>query len=143
MLDRPQQTFEMSAADMVCGTWQVTRKVIDHRARALYGFTGRAVITREFFEERGEMSVGTNVLQAVRTYRLVFEDAAVRLLYPSGNEFVTLGYGASQRVSHLCGSDHYNGRFLFESRDAWVEAWRVHGPQKRYSSLSWYVRVEL
>ncbi|MHC1547771.1 DUF6314 family protein [Phyllobacterium sp. K27] len=141
MSDRSGQAIERSVAVMLCGTWQVTRKVIDHRAGAIYGFAGRATITPELFEERGDMSVGRNVLQAARIYRLVFADAAVRVLYPSGNEFVTLGYDASQRVSHLCGSDFYQGRFLFESRDRWVEGWRVRGPQKRYSSLSRYVRV--
>ena len=141
MLDRSSQAIEKFDAKIICGAWQVKRKVIDHRAGAIYGFIGRAIITTELFEERGEMSVGANVLQAVRTYRLAFEDGAVRVLYPSGNEFVSLRYGPSQRVSHLCGSDLYNGRFLFENSNAWVEAWRVHGPQKRYSSMSWYVRA--
>jgi hypothetical protein len=141
MSNRSLQAIEKFDAKIVCGTWQVTRKVIDHRAGAIYGFSGQAVITNELFEERGEMSVGRNVLQAVRTYRLVFEDAAVRVLYPSGSEFVSLGYDPSQHVSHLCGSDFYQGHFLFRSSDAWVETWRVHGPQKRYSSLSRYVRA--
>lgn len=141
MLDRPVHATETSFAEIVCGTWQVTRKVIDHRADGVYAFAGQAEITRELFEERGEMSVGGNVLHAVRTYRLAFEDAAVRVLYPSGNEFISLGFGAAQRVSHLCGSDLYAGRFFFESEDSWVEVWRVNGPQKRYSSLSRYVRL--
>ncbi len=138
MLDRPAK--ELPAVAMICGQWQVRRKVIDHRAGARYDFSGQAVITPELFEERGEMSVDGNMFQAVRTYRLVFEDIAVRVLYPSGNEFVSLEYGTAQRVSHLCGNDLYAGRFFFESRDEWVEIWRVHGPQKRYSSISWYRR---
>ncbi|MEP7452175.1 DUF6314 family protein [Phyllobacterium sp. SB3] len=141
MLDRPLSATESMAANIVCGTWQVTRKVIDHRAGAVYAFAGQAEITRELFEERGEMAVGKNLLQAVRTYRLGFEDTAVRVLYPSGNEFISLGFGATQHVSHLCGSDLYEGRFFFESEDSWVEVWRVNGPQKRYSSLSRYVRL--
>jgi hypothetical protein len=140
MLDRLPHMTQLPAADMVCGIWQVRRTVVDHRAGAVYSFSGRAEITRDLFEERGEMAVGGNVLQAVRTYGLVFEDDAVRLLYPGGGEFIRLGYGVSQRVSHLCGNDFYAGRFLFRDRDSWAEVWRVHGPQKQYSSLSRYVR---
>lgn len=138
MPDRP--AMDQSAAGMLCGTWQVVRKVADHRAGALYTFSGQAQITRELFEERGGMSAGGNVFQAVRAYGLVFEEDAVQVLYPGGGEFIRLGYGASQRVSHLCGNDFYAGRFLFKNRDSWAEVWRVNGPQKRYSSLSWYVR---
>ncbi|EJM99315.1 DUF6314 family protein [Phyllobacterium sp. YR531] len=141
MLDRPAHATETSVAEMIFGTWEVTRKVIDHRAGAVYAFSGQAEIACELFEERGEMSVGGNVLQAVRTYGLIFEDGAVRVLYPSGNEFISVGFDGAQRVSHLCGSDLYKGRFFFESMDSWVEVWRVNGPQKRYSSLSRYVRL--
>jgi len=52
-----------------------------------------------------------------------------------------LNTAAAQTVVHLCGADHYRGRFFFVDADHWVEAWRVSGPRKRYASISHYRRT--
>jgi hypothetical protein len=44
-------------------------------------------------------------------------------------------------VLHHCGDDLYEGRFIFRSRDFWIEFWRASGPRKRYASLTRYERI--
>lgn len=142
MLKRLLRMAETSLGpDTFFGKWDVRRKVIDHRAGSVYAFAGQAALSATSFREEGEVSVGPEVFPATRTYRLAFEEASVRVLYPSGNDFITLGFRPSQAVSHLCGSDTYTGRFFFRSDDEWVEIWRVRGPQKRYVSLTRYRRA--
>lgn len=142
MLTRLAHRSEMPfSAELFAGTWNVARKVIDHRAAAIYSFAGQAILTGGIFEERGEVVIGQSTLQAVRTYKLEFEAASVRVAYPSGSDFIQLELRPAQSVHHLCGNDTYNGRFFFRSANEWVEFWRVNGPQKRYASLTRYQRV--
>jgi hypothetical protein len=59
----------------------------------------------------------------------------------TGAHFVHLGLAPDQRVLHHCGDDLYEGRFIFRSRDFWIEFWRASGPRKRYASLTRYERI--
>lgn len=123
------------------GTWDVRRRIVDHRAGAAYGFEGRAILGRNGFEESGTVRLGAHTFEAVRSYGLAMHAASVALYFPNGNDFVTLELRPSQRVLHLCGDDTYEGRFFFRGADEWAEAWRVSGPQKRYASLTRYRRA--
>lgn len=129
--------------DVFIGIWNVRRTVHDYRTGAAHVFEGSAVLTRSAFEERGELSIGETKLQVARIYKLDIGEDRVSILFPDGADFIALGQDTSQKVQHTCGRDSYVGRFFFRSSNEWAEAWRVHGPRKRYSSLTRYSRHTL
>ncbi|NLS19669.1 hypothetical protein HGP16_24335 [Rhizobium sp. P40RR-XXII] len=123
------------------GTWEVKRRIIDRFNRSLITFEGQAFVTPVQFEEHGDMRSEQATLRSSRTYRLddVDDDLVVR--FPNLSEFIRIGEGASQRVTHHCGPDLYRGRLFFRTSDAWAEMWHVHGPRKSYLSLAHYRRI--
>lgn len=123
------------------GVWRVRRTVIDHAAGQRIVFAGTATITGDTFVEQGETVVDGRSFPAMRRYRLHRDATAIEVLFSDGRPFVTLGERSSQRVEHHCGNDLYAGRFLFASRNRWVELWRVHGPSKRYTSFTRFERA--
>lgn len=126
--------------DDFMGTWDVARKVIDHRTGDTYLFEGKAVLTPNLFEETGDTRVGEGRFQSSRIYGLDIGSEAVAIRRADGSDFVALDFTSSQAVEHLCGQDMYRGRFFFLDGDCWAEAWRVRGPHKSYVSLTRYRR---
>jgi Family of unknown function (DUF6314) len=139
----PDSRRSFTAVDFY-GRWDVRRVIVDHLSGAVHRFTGEAVISAADFVEAGNVRYGDVSLKAERRYVLrdgvdgIFDGIAVA--FPDGRSFIRLDGRASQAVHHLCGTDDYRGRFFFRSCDAWVEAWRVTGPRKRYASLARYQR---
>jgi hypothetical protein len=115
----------------------------DHRSlhRSSITFEGQAFVTPVQFEEHGDTRSDQATLRSSRTYRL--DDAADNLVvrFPTLSEFIRIGEGASQRVTHHCGADLYLGQLFFRSSNAWAEMWHVRGPRKNYLSLAHYRRI--
>lgn len=130
----------MRPADFI-GLWHVRRRLVDHRGQEKIGFVGQALIEATSITETGEMRSSRGAMEAKRLYLLAMDDAGVDVRFAGGSDFVRLGLAPDQRVLHHCGDDLYNGRFLFRSRDCWIEFWRVSGPRKRYASLTRYERI--
>ena len=128
-------------ASLILGTWEIQRRILDHRAGTTASFSGRATITSTRFEETGQLTFGPSVLHATRAYQLQFGKRSVTVTHPDGSEFIVLHAQPSQTVRHHCGADLYVGRFFFVDADTWAEAWRVVGPRKRYVSLARYRRL--
>lgn len=78
---------------------------------------------------------------AERRYRLAWQPSELVIRRPDGTFFIALAPEPQQRVTHHCGDDLYQGRFLFSGRDRWVEIWDVTGPRKNYRSISHYARL--
>lgn len=127
-------------ADFV-GLWQVRRRLVDHLGHETLGFAGQARIGTTSITEAGEIRSGRGTLEAKRLYLLEMDAAGVDVRFAGGAHFVHLGLAPDQRVLHHCGDDLYEGRFIFRSRDCWIEFWRVSGPRKRYASLTRYERI--
>lgn len=123
------------------GEWRVRRKIVDHLATTTATFAGQATITPTRFEECGTLTLGSNVLNAARTYRLRFTRRSISVAFPDGAEFIVMRARPSQTVQHRCGADFYTGRFFFIDEHTWAEAWQVVGPRKRYASLTRYTRT--
>lgn len=132
---RPRLSF-----DEFSGRWDVRRVIVDRMARATYRFEGIATIDVSSFAETGTVRWGETSLKGERSYGLRPVDGGLDILFPDGRLFVALGDCPAQSVYHLCGDDHYAGRFFFAVDGAWAEAWRVTGPRKRYASLARYRR---
>ncbi|AYG65478.1 MULTISPECIES: DUF6314 family protein [unclassified Rhizobium] len=123
------------------GTWEVRRRIIDRFNRFLITFEGQAFVTPVQFEEHGDTRSEHATLRSSRTYRLDDADDDVVVRFPNLSEFIRIGEGASQRVTHHCGPDLYRGRLFFRTSDAWAEMWHVRGPRKHYLSLAHYRRI--
>ncbi|UDL89108.1 DUF6314 family protein [Mesorhizobium sp. PAMC28654] len=128
-------------ADVLLGSWQVRRTVIDFRAGTSCAFSGQAVVTADGFAESGEVRLGERALSASRSYRLERRGDVLAVLRADGSDFISLDGRASQSVRHDCGADLYAGRFFFRGPHEWTEAWRVKGPRKNYASLGRFVRL--
>lgn len=127
-------------ADFI-GLWQVSRRLVDHLGHMHLNCVGQARIEAGSITETGEMRSSRGTMEMHRIYLLAMDEAGVDVRFPSGADFVRLDLAPSQRVLHHCGDDLYEGRFLFRSRDCWIEFWRVSGPRKRYASLTRYERI--
>ena len=139
-LNAPAALLPPQPADFI-GVWRVRRLLIDHFGSAHLNFTGQARIEADAVTETGLLHGRRGTMEARRFYRLAMDAAGIDILFADGSPFVRLGLSASQRVHHQCGSDLYQGRFLFRSRDCFAESWRVSGPRKRYTSLTRYARI--
>ena len=128
-------------ADVLLGSWQVRRTVIDFLAGTNCVFSGQAVVTADAFEETGGIRIGERTLPASRSYRLERRGDVIAVLRADGSAFISLDGPASQSVRHDCGADLYVGRLLFRGPHEWAEAWRVKGPRKNYASLSRFSRL--
>jgi hypothetical protein len=123
------------AMSVLIGHWRVRRVVRDFGGTASCVFSGAASITDDGFAEEGEMRVGDRAMPASRTYRLERQGGSM-LVFRGNAFFIRLEERPAQLVHHRCGDDNYVGRFIFRSRDEWIEAWRVKGPRKNYASVS-------
>lgn len=141
-----RQTVSLVASDFH-GRWDVRRTIVDHLSGTVHRFAGEAVISADDFVEAGKVCHGDVSFSAERRY--VLRPGAdgmadgVTVAFADGRPFIGLAAQASQAVRHLCGADDYRGRFFFRNGNAWVEAWRVTGPRKRYASLAHYNRQAL
>ena len=122
------------------GSWDVRRTIVDRLAKATYRFEGSGTVSQSSFVETGMVHWGATSLKGERSYGLQVAGGGLEILFPDGRLFVTLGDEPVQSVYHLCGDDHYAGRFYFEADGGWAEAWRVKGPRKNYASLARYRR---
>ncbi|MGX8011520.1 DUF6314 family protein [Mesorhizobium sp. ORM8.1] len=132
-------TVTPALANALIGRWRVRRVVRDYIGSASCAFAGEASLTEGGFLEEGEIRIGERAMPANRAYRLERKDSSV-LVFRSDELFIRLDDRPSQVVHHQCGGDNYVGRFIFRSRDEWIEAWRVKGPLKNYASVSRFHR---
>jgi hypothetical protein len=123
----------------LAGHFSVRRLVYDHLTGDLHRFEGVAVIDPSGFMEKGEVRNRAGRFTAERRYGLQPGAMGIDVVFPDGRPFISLCPQSGEAVHHLCGSDDYQGRFIFSgSGKGWIERWRVTGPRKHYLSLSRY-----
>lgn len=138
----------LSLLDLLGGCWTLARR-IDDRLTGLNGsFEGTATFRPAAapemldYHETGTLSYGALRHNAERVY-LWHCEAPDRALvsFADGRPFhVVAPKGGIAEADHLCGSDHYSGRYVFETSDRWHLTWRVKGPRKDYTMDSTYTR---
>lgn len=133
-------TVTPALANALIGRWQVRRVVRDFIASASCVFAGEALLTESGFSEEGQMRIGDRTMPASRAYRLERQHGSV-LVFRGNEVFIRLDDRPSQIVHHQCGDDYYAGRLIFRGVDEWIEAWRVKGPRKNYTSISRFHRL--
>ncbi|WP_134680967.1 DUF6314 family protein [Paracoccus ravus] len=122
------------------GNWRVRRRISDAATGWISLFRGQAEITPTSFFEEGTIRFRDQTFPAERRYLLDWQPSELVIRRPDGSFFIALTPNPQQQVTHHCGDDLYQGRFLF-SGHAWVEIWEVTGPRKNYCSISHYSRL--
>lgn len=131
----------------LAGQWRITRRIRDIRQ----GLTGRLSGSGSFvpapraliYEERGLLRFGG--YQGEAAWRCLFafdgiETASVH--HADGNPFHRLNLSSGQdEVQHLCGKDHYRGRYRVLDPDSFIVNWNVAGARKNYRMATIYARA--
>jgi hypothetical protein len=129
------------------GRWQIDRKLLDRRRSvcgsilgvAEFAAAGSLLIHREW----GRLSFGNYSGAAEQRYDLEFIDTADRALvrFRDGRpfHFLDLSEGRTD-VTHACGSDLYEGRFIAFDRRCWQSIWEISGPRKDQRIVTLYTR---
>lgn len=132
--------------DMLRGRWRIVRTVDDRLAGLKGDFEGVATFLATAephvldYLEIGTINFGPFAHAAERRYRWRCRgpDRAT-VLFEDGRFFHRVQpEGRIAAVSHTCGRDLYEGRYVFESDDCWHLQWRVTGPRKDYTMDSTY-----
>jgi Family of unknown function (DUF6314) len=94
------------------------------------------------FEERGVMTLGGYLGEAIRRYVFRFTDAGTALVsFEDGRPFHHLELrNGSACVRHDCEPDLYEGRYRLLGPDQWLLSWRITGPRKQQLITSRYRR---
>ncbi len=133
------------------GTWEVSRSYTDHRAGTAASFRGRAVLAmdaaagreRAWYEETGQLSLGTHQGAAHRSLEYVRRpDGTVMLYRPGRQPYVDLDLTSGTWAAvHPCGADRYEISTIVRSPGVVQEYWRVQGPDKDYTAVTTLHRV--
>ena len=96
------------------------------------------------YRERGAVTFGSYVGTAEQKHRYDFPHEASRasVYFDDGRPFheLDLSNGIAL-VSHACGDDLYEGRFIALDDGRWESRWTVAGPRKDQSILTLYTRI--
>jgi hypothetical protein len=132
----------------LAGSWRIDRRFEDRRyavdgkmiGEALFAAEGNALLYRE----RGTVIFGSHEGSAEQKHRYDFPDGPARasVVFADGRPFHELDLcdGVAQ-VSHACGDDLYEGRFIALDAGRWQSRWTVAGPRKDQAILTLYTRV--
>lgn len=125
---------EMITLADLCGSWRLTRQIIDHRA----GQTGDVHGVCRWSEdgvgliqhETGVMRFGTAPpMQASRAYLWRATGASLVVFFDDGRPFHRLGPG-QLHDRHHCPPDTYDVAYDFTGWPDWSQIWHVTGPRK-------------
>lgn len=133
--------------EFLAGSWQVDRSVLDRRQSIQGNLHGQAHFVPAgrclLYEERGTLTLGAHCGVAEQSYKYAFagDNARACVSFRDGRTFhdLDLSYGQAV-VSHACGRDLYEGRFMALDRRQWQSVWRVAGPRKDQEILTLYSR---
>lgn len=120
--------------DLFKGAWRFERNVkglFQHPLR----FEGHARFIQKplhtLYDESGAYALNGQQIDFATSYlyRFLAKDRC-RIFFPNRRLFYELTQ-SSQSIEHLCGRDHYKGRFEILSADRWKLNWYISGPRKK------------
>jgi len=128
------------------GHWDLSRKIVDHRAGNVGSFVGLAVFQRHadeyLYEETGLLSLsGAASMTACRRYIWRRHDARVQVLFEDRRAFHEIDLSTSApEATHFCDPDTYDVAYDFSAWPRWSGHWQVRGPRKHYEMWSIHTR---
>ncbi len=83
------------------------------------------------YQESGSYDVDDMPIDFETSYVYDIQDAlSCHVLFPDGRLFYKLS-NPNELVEHLCGADHYRGRFDIIDENQWTLTWQIQGPRKK------------
>ena len=148
------EPFRLGAADSLLdhlrGSWAIERSLENHAS----GLTGRFAGVATFASnddrtlhhgERGTLSwAGSTPAPATREllWRQAEKPQSVEVSFPDGRFFHALDLSTGQDSPvHPCSPDLYRGEFLLVDQDHWQYTWRVSGPAKDLTLMTFLTRT--
>jgi hypothetical protein len=147
--------------DLLPGTWEIDRRVIDHAAGSVGTFAGVARWTSAAaaapesagpesagpvlaYHEHGELRFGSHRGPASRSLLYICRpDGTVDVRFADGREFYRLDPRSGRwQARHDCGQDVYLLDARLAAGPVIQERWRVRGPGKDCEIMTTLVRVE-
>ncbi|HEX5259277.1 MAG TPA: DUF6314 family protein [Sphingomicrobium sp.] len=132
----------------LAGTWHVDRSVLDRRQASTGELNGLARFTpfgrSLLYEERGTLTFGAHRGPAEQHLKFEFPDGETqaRVRFRDGRPFHELDLSDGEaNVSHPCGDDLYEGRFVVIDAGHWRSSWQVAGPRKDQEIVTHYIRL--
>lgn len=128
----------------LAGVWQLSRRIIDHRAGHEGRLEGRCTWQPDADglrqEEEGLLYIPTSPpLTARRRYLWRSEGAALCVYFEDGRPFHRLAPG-QLADRHHCDPDLYDVHYDFSDWPDWTQSWRVTGPRKDTTIISRFHR---
>ena len=130
------------------GDWQVDRILLDRRHSITGNFRGQAnfspVGQSLHYREHGKLRFGAHDGLAEQTHRFEFPNGYGRacVRFRDGRAFHDLDLSQGEdAVTHACGRDLYEGRFVALDQQHWRSSWTVVGPRKEQEILTLYTRL--
>jgi uncharacterized protein DUF6314 len=140
-----------SVADLrefLFGSWKVDRSLLDRRHSIRGNLHGHADFVPAgcclLYEERGTLTFGAHCGAAEQSYKYDFGGGNARacVSFRDGRAFHDLDLSHGQTlVSHVCGHDLYEGRFIALDPGQWQSVWKVAGPRKDLEIFTLYSRL--
>lgn len=135
------------------GSWQVERRIEDHRVGICGSFRGVATFARHGtdapgltqklrFHEVGELRFGLFSGPCERRLEYVQQEGTgVQVLFANGRPFIDVDFSRGRSATtHHCGRDLYEISHFVRSGDVLEETWRVRGPMKDYEATTAMIR---
>ena len=121
------------------GKWTFKRQIDDRHSNTKMSATGTLTVDNTLWAEQGDLN-GTKFTQ---NYGLVFNDkGGITVNFPDGRLFYTLkNLEENQTIDHLCGNDHYQGAYTYQTQTQFTLIWHVKGPKKDYTMTTEYSRA--
>lgn len=123
----------------LAGSWSLERGICELDGTPIGSFTGTATFTPEgselVYTEHGTLRLGNYQGPAHRglRYRITGPGQAT-VHFDYGDVFHELDLRQGQcAANHPCRDDLYEGRFLVEGHDRWLQEWTVSGPTKNHT----------
>ncbi len=132
----------------LAGVWTLRRRTVDRRTGEVGRVVGEATFQAEpeetglVWRESGEIRLGAYTGPIAATWLVTGEPGApAEVRFADGRPFHRLDLHAGDwRVTHGCGSDRYQGRYVVTGSDRWWLCWRVRGPAKDQVVVSSFER---
>ena len=129
------------------GAWSLEKSIYDALTPHRGTFTGVAFFKeiephKVKYTEEGILTYGTYEGTGLQEYLYEFSHPYEAKVYrPPHGFFHTLDLRLGfWKVEHVCGQDHYTGRFSVLSQEEWTVSWRVKGPRKNLEMTYRYTR---
>ena len=140
----------ITESKVIYGSWKASRIILDYHNSCKASFKGEMTlskmdetkkasainkpkITRIKFEEEGTLTYNNKTFKTYKFHFIDIRRNQINILFENKKTFFKINkIDASQKISHKCNNDIYNGWIRFLNKRSFFICWNVFGPRKNY-----------